>query len=231
MISVSGAASSASALEAEQPHRRLVGVDEPAVGPLGGDRVGDALEDPPQVLGHEPLAELGGAQLGDVLEAHEQRGRAVGRRDGLRRRAQRPLAARGGARDHRPAERSPRAARTDGSASSASGRPSASRQRSPASTRRPAARRASSPSARAPRGWRTARPRCPARRSRPRRAARRAAPVASCVAASSTRRGLPPHRGESIDPVAPARRGLRPRTRAGSPRRGGGGPPRRGGSR
>ena len=58
--------------EAEHPHGRVVGVHERAVGPLGGDRVGDALEDRAQVVGDEPLAELGGAQLGHVLAGDER---------------------------------------------------------------------------------------------------------------------------------------------------------------
>ena len=73
MISVSGARSSASA-EGKPSTRTaasLAYTSEPS-GALGGDRVGDALEDRAQVVGDEPLAELGGAQLGHVLAGDER---------------------------------------------------------------------------------------------------------------------------------------------------------------
>ena len=127
MISVSGAREQRlGGGEAEHPHGRVVGVDQRAVGPLGGDRVGDALEDRAQVVGDEPLAELGGAQLGDVLAGDERD--AVDSSRALTRSVRTPRGV-----SHAtvvPRRRSPRAARTAGRCSSASGRPSASRQRS-----------------------------------------------------------------------------------------------------
>ena len=127
-----------------------------------------------------------------------------------------------------PRKRSPRAARTAGSCSSLSGRPSASRQRSAGSQAAAEAPTGSSPVS-----------------SRAARLAATTLPVPGST--TTTGVGSPSRSSEplftgadspltrgSLDPEAArasARRGLPPRTRAGSPRTGGGGPPRRGGCR
>ena len=179
--------------EAEHAHRGVVGVHERAVGPLGGNRVGDASEDRAQIVGDEPLAELGGAQLGDVLAGDERRRRAVGRLHRRGAHAQRARAARRVADDRGPAQ--PLAVRR------AHGRQLLVGERAPvgvaaAARRQPGGGRAADagprPTARAPRGWRPARARCRARRPRRPSADHPGARLASSARSRSSRALTPP---------------------------------------
>ena len=212
--------------EAEHAHGRVVGVDERAVGALRGDRVGDALEDRAQVVGHEPLAELGGAQLGDVLAGHERHRRAVRGLHGLGAHAQRARAARRVAGDRGAAEAlAARGAhgrqlllgeRPAVGVAAAVGRQPGGGGAADGVLARQLARRAVG-------GQHAAAPGLDDddRRREP------VEELGTAVAGADS-----PLTRRSLDPdAARARRGLPPRTRAGSPRTGGGGPPRRGGWR
>ena len=220
--------------EPEHAHGGLVRVDQAAVGPLRGDRVRDALEDRAQVVGHEPLAELRGAQLGDVLEGHERGRRRRRARRSSARVARSVRSPRGVWQvDHRAAH-----------ALAARGAHGGQRLLGERPALGVAARAGRHPLGRgAPDGVllagqleRRAVGEQHARAARlddhdGGRAGRRAASAASGLGRGGRGHGLPPHRRESNPAERRATRGPRPRIRAGSPRTAGGGPPRRAGSR
>ena len=224
----------ASARDAVELRGRLVGVDDLVVGRLDRDRVGDAVEHHAQLLGEQARAPARRLELGHVLEGHHRHAAAAGQHDrgtgghhGAHARRRLPvdlfmgqrLAARDAHGRHLVrVQRLPRGVIEPVRARVVLGR-DAERERA---ARQPVGR-----------GVRVQRP----GRARLDQEQRNGQNVEDRLdvdeaAPDGGREGrLHSHRSAEPTPQQTLTRALRPRTRAGSPRRGGGGPPRRAGWR